>query len=394
MYRDQTQATVERLRLVCRLWAQILQRRTREYALTDHDGHYYPSEQMARQTVRLGLSSPVPSPRCIQGGSECRYHTKKREETSLNGKSDTEEYVRSFHVLFPTVRILNLDDSHISPPSSLGTLNNLRGLSIYLGSHKYFSLRDLSLCVPHLTHLRLRPETVHERPLFEPFSHACLQYLTINVFARRNAQERTFALGTTWNFPKLKTLLVSGPVNEAFEASIHDFLLRHANQLTELSLTYTKFSNADFGGPAIITEPIWRDCLATLKIFGLSTQHVFPENRMSLRWLTHERTLSTVVVSDLVYFKGNHPSRIIEGLMDMQQSWKVNVFVFPDSWLLTAEILDCSWCDVVKYGLCAKDFLISLAEKLRNVRLEDDMGVTLNEFLQTRYQYGSSGSDS
>lgn len=35
MYRDQTQVIVERLRLVCRLWAELLRQRAKELCLTN-----------------------------------------------------------------------------------------------------------------------------------------------------------------------------------------------------------------------------------------------------------------------------------------------------------------------------------------------------------------------
>jgi hypothetical protein len=219
MYSNQTQVTIERLRLVCRVWAQLLEKKVNRFAITNHEGHYYPSEQMASQAIRLDLP-PVGS--CSRGKGQCKYHAKEQKSakrSSEDAKRDQEEYVRSFHVCFPSVRILDLDDFHLMPLSCLGTLVNLKALSIYLDFDSDFSLNNLLSHVPRLTRLRLNPVTVNSRPLFEPFSHAGLEYLALDIDRSGLVEEEVPNLVKSWTFFEIKNINRVGPCHREIRRS-------------------------------------------------------------------------------------------------------------------------------------------------------------------------------
>jgi hypothetical protein len=344
---------------------------------------------MARQAIWLGLP-PIGS--CSRDKGQCKYYAKERKpvkRSSDDAKREQEEYVRSFHVHFPNVRILDLDDCHLLPLSCLGILINLRALSIYLDWNSDLSLKDLLLHVPRLTHLRLNPVAVNSRPLFEPFSHTGLEYLALDFDMSGFVEEEVTTLVEKWTFPRLKTLRVTGPVTERAEGPIQAFILRHASQLTGLSLAYLTQADYIQQDPVTITDAIWSLCWNTLSVFGISMDHLYPENAFLLTQYKREGTSVipwTVTIDHFYYFKKHLPSHVIDSLVDLQWSWKVDTFVFTRSWAEIDEDLDNPRYEVVKYGSCAEEFLVELARRVRNARLEDKLRVTLDEFLQARYQ--------
>jgi hypothetical protein len=120
-------------------------------------------------------------------------------------------------------------------------------------------------------------------------------------------------------------------------------------------------------------------------------EHLYPENAISLMQYTREGNSVvpwTVIINGFYdyYFEKHVPSHIVDSLVDLQRNWKVDTFVFTRSWAAIDEDLDKPRSEVVKYGSCAEEFLVELARRVRNARLEDKLGVTLGEFLQTRYR--------
>jgi hypothetical protein len=357
-YRDETQVPVGRLRLVCRLWAQLLRKRVSEFALTNHEGHYYPSEQMAKQAKRLGIPPPVP---CIWDRDECKYNGREREDSEASSEDSEkmrEESVETFHLRFPNVHILDLKDRHMSPVGSLGTLVHLRSLALTLGLESDFSIDELSPHVPQLTHLKLRMVNIDTELLAQPFSHPNLQYLDLHFYDCIMAETETFALATTWTLPNLSTVLVSGPVPKVFEESVQRFVLRHASQLIGLSLTYQKATKDTFHGPSMITDPIWSGCWDTLGVFGIDILRLWPEYIPSLVKYTRESTSGdpcrppfTVVVSKFTMFQRFHPRQILDALVSLQQSWKVDTFMFTNSWEWIEEQMELPWSELKMYQL-------------------------------------------
>jgi hypothetical protein len=197
-----------------------------------------------------------------------------------------------------------------------------------------------------------------------------------------------------WTFPKLKALLIDGSVTSAFEESVQIFTLRHASQLTGLSLTYHKVTHYVYEGPATITDSTWKLCRDNLDAFGIDMCHLSPENLGLLKRNTREGSCVDTPLSFIVtisqFGQAERPlDRIIDDLTGLRDSWKVDAFVLTDSWAEADECLDRRLSKLVENEPRPLAYLAQLRESFKKGSLVDAFGVTLGEYLQMRYHTGT-----
>jgi hypothetical protein len=236
MYRDQIQATVERLRLVCQSWAKFLRSNVSEVALSDQSNHWYPSKQMPRQAKRLGFCWLEWCP-CDRG--DCKYYAIYPKESGRIPYYWGEEPFQPYHILFPNIRIIRITDFCLVYPRDLEGLRHLIAPSVNTGRAPSFPLSEISEKLPRLTHLNLGLKDVDAQFLFEPFNHPRLQYFSLSFHhSADQPEDDTPALAKTWILPELKTLIIDGPVSGQLDESVWELVLQYARQLIGLSLTY------------------------------------------------------------------------------------------------------------------------------------------------------------
>jgi hypothetical protein len=273
IYRDVTQATIERLRLVCRTWATILRDSANEFALTDLKSNHYPSEQMSKSARRVQVWTEVLCKcRRSSGNVICNFPG-SYNVTEWRKEMGNEQ---SLQTRIPHVKILILNSLEISTLKSLNPLSQLVAISLKCEDYPdmCWSMKEISNYAPRLTHLRLERLDEFSRLLAEDFMHYNLRYLSLKILYGTG---RTFSPRKimNWTFPSLETVHIRGDIHSEHKDSVSNFIIRHEKGLHGLDVLYRICTTSK--------QPLWEipsdlwDRCPYLTQLGIHSHHLMLE---------------------------------------------------------------------------------------------------------------------
>ncbi|PVF95970.1 hypothetical protein CPB86DRAFT_553557 [Serendipita vermifera] len=208
MYRK-TQATIERLRLVCQAWANLLQDYASDFGITDLGSRHYTSERTNKRARRINLYR----------GELCTIHSPRPRWNSCPGycgilplpwkeAMEDENFLLS---RIPNAFILILDPLLGLSLNFLTPLSNLVALSLrcWTSIELSWSIEELPTCAPRLSHLSLRFLQENSIFLSKKLFHPHLRYLSLEITIYSVNPISHFE-AINWTFPSLQTLIIYG----------------------------------------------------------------------------------------------------------------------------------------------------------------------------------------
>jgi hypothetical protein len=326
-YQNDTQKTVERLRLVCRAWSNILRLTTSELAHVDMSTIYCPSERAAKYAIRLHLGLF-----CI---CKCRVGEKKRcmiPEQRVSSGFDENHLLQLFN---PKLRILFWHPRHTEKLDlPMHVLDNVRALSIYASTMPTsLSLNGIALSAPHLTHLHLLITKDESHILSEVVECRSLTYLCLRICLYDEYEPQAF-IG--WTFPKFRTLSMSGTLPIKHQVDLNIFLSRHGNTITGLDTNdflFLKPFHMDFfpqTGPYL-----WNLC-PNINTIGIGRSAI-KRIRQLLGMLGKLQDVSVPRLTFLVYTEDDYWSwenalEDIESLIGIKDAWDLDKVIYAVPW--------------------------------------------------------------
>lgn len=304
-------------------------------------------------------------------------------------KLDDEKNMLSFHKRFPYTRILVLNAYLFSSLSFLEPLSGLKALFILfpLPSSSSLLTTELAINVPQLTHLELYKISEQSDILLEPFTLTQLQYLSLTFLSKRFRDPHR-SLIENWSFPVLKTLFILGYLCEGHGEPIQNFMVRHANTLTGLTMGYYCLSRATgFEGRTRLSNG-FLNRFQNLDIFGIDIQWLFPG---SVGWIQSNvpkcRSAFTALIQDFGRFSWNNPENIIINLLDLQSMWNVDTFICLEPWEETKSEINLRYRGGRDYHRIKRCFdkLLEMLEK-EKVAMTDLFNVSLKEAFEDLLQ--------
>jgi hypothetical protein len=268
-YIDDTQSTVERLRLVCRSWAKLLQRIVNEVALTNLRTYYFPSNRPVEWATYLwigGMSDCACWWTTNKRSARC-VHLSLRDRKAIQEKKDLDQ-TSLLRFFSPQLKILfwsHFTAQRLDLP--LSKIGNLMALSISSSNMPVrLSLKDLSVSLPHLSHLDFPINEDNANILFEEVELRALSYFSLKLTLWRSHEQPIMA---SWTFPQLRTLLIEMGLSIEQRADFERFLYNHRNSIVELdpSWSYYKDNNTDL---SVVSPSLWNIC-PNIKILGTNT---------------------------------------------------------------------------------------------------------------------------
>ncbi|PVF95976.1 hypothetical protein CPB86DRAFT_875320 [Serendipita vermifera] len=329
-YRDVTQATIERLRLVCRAWAELLRDSASECVLTDLSSNHHKSEQRNQLAKRVHVWSGE----CCDCDSdseimECDF---AQDYGTINWTKDSsdDEFLYS---RFPSVEVLIVDPLPISSLRCLKPLSRLVALSLHGGTwvDAKWSMEDLSLYTPRLTHLDI--SYLHEKSklLFEKVTHPSIHFLSLHMDPRHPQAPPGKIMD--WTFPALETLHIRGYFWLEHETFVEGFLLRHIGCLKGLDIAYRVHDTICYTRGHIPSN-LWDICPGLTK-FGIDSHYISEK----IELLERERSLNESSPIEILlhrafdqYMYGYWLSELAIILQDLVSKWKISRVIFAEPW--------------------------------------------------------------
>ncbi|PVF95974.1 hypothetical protein CPB86DRAFT_787533 [Serendipita vermifera] len=323
MYRDVTQATIERLRLVCRAWADFLRNDTKDCALTDLDSNNYTSKEMNEHARRVQLWN---SALCVCS-TNCEF-AQEKWIIDWTDEMNKEQFLRS---RIPNVEILILDPLIIASLKFLEPLSNLVALSLHADTYVKVTWRmnELSTYATNLTHLNLDYVIETSRFLSEEITHPSIRFLSLRMEYQYGIFEHRKILN--WKFPSLKTFRIHGVLHPEHGDSIKEFLSHHVNHLTGLDMEYRLF-DGDTYIPGHIPSDLWNIC-PVLTSFGINFLHISKKFGLYGK----ERSSRTVPPLEFLLHGGFSdlfitPPELANLLHDLIARWKITKIISAEPW--------------------------------------------------------------
>ncbi|PVF95977.1 hypothetical protein CPB86DRAFT_827576 [Serendipita vermifera] len=326
VYRVVTQATVERLRLVCGTWAKLLQRNASELALIEF-GSYQPIIEIENQRVkRVDIWGDRT---CICEGSDQKRKCPFRQDfDKWWGRGNALEYAKYLHNYLRDVKILSLDWLMTSSLHFFTPLSNLVALSIFCDQVKYtWRLEALSDYTPRLSHLHLQKLRERSPFLSETFTHLDLHYLSVEFEASsREFQPEKFM---DWTFQSLRTLVIQGSVQISCGEFVKTFISRHSGGLIGLDVTY----HCDGSG---YIPPNMREGFPNIQTFGTSTRNLLEKGGKGDEPLGKEPRTEIYPPVELLIHGFHGPqidySGLTSSLQGLRSRWHITKIISADSW--------------------------------------------------------------
>jgi hypothetical protein len=333
IYWDVTQATVDRLRLVCRTRASILEDHTSDVVISDLTSESYPSGQMKTHARRVHFGNvsicdcdPVETEGlCIFLGNRSTWTV----------PSKAEMYDDQFlHARIPNVRILLLDSLEICTLNFLSPLSNLVALLLYCEAHPEMSwfMGDLSSYAPRLTHLQLECIETGSHLLTERFRHENLRYLSLTIKPSEGSTSPRKVLD--WTFPSLETFRILGQAHEKSMDFMGGFLTRHARNLKGLDIGYHVLS--EYNDAKQVPSDLWSLCPA-LTQFGIHSHYLSEGIERKVELLRKDRDPSVhppleLLIHEVTSFFGDKSSKLINVLQRLIKSWNISRIIIEEPW--------------------------------------------------------------
>jgi hypothetical protein len=270
IYRDVTQAMIERLRLVCRTWADLLRSNTNDFVITDLDSHHYTSEKANKLARRVNIWTGRLCARIEYFGDIACPFRHKSWNLNWNSKMDDEQYLNK---LIPNVSILILDPLLAPFLRFLTPLSNLVALSLNCAPllEVSWSMEHLLTCIPRLTHLCLKYLSENSRLFSEEVTHFNLLYLhlALDYYPRTFSPQRFM----DWSFPSLQTLIIRGLLDPVCDDFINNFMTRHTRSILGLDINYRFHDRSGSYTPAHIPSTLWDIC-PNINAFGIDSYYL------------------------------------------------------------------------------------------------------------------------
>jgi hypothetical protein len=262
-YRDITQTTIKRLRLVCRVWSTILRPYMYEYAATDLNLRHVPSKEVADLARRLYITQ-YHSCQCVRWDKPSCPFTSLRYSGSRRERIPIHRIPLTKHL--PSARILILGSIGHIGLDFLRPLSKLCGLSISLSNIQApWSLKRISTTIPQLAHLQITHVNRYEAMQVEEIRFPHVRNLTVSLDEYQVFVEDPFE---GWIFPQLKTLHFEGRTSDSGRRSMYEFASRHGETLVELVDT------AILGKFDLPPAYLWDSC-PNLNAFGIEMKYIF-----------------------------------------------------------------------------------------------------------------------
>ncbi|PVF95812.1 hypothetical protein CPB86DRAFT_556826 [Serendipita vermifera] len=326
-YRDETQATIERLRLVCCLWSEVLRNRLGEFAVTDFNTYYFPSKKAANNATRVDTVEILGCGYSGHLGKGCAYRQigncrKKTAETYTGTDIIPDKLPSNMKILSWKLPRYPATDYFLSPLESLIVLSV--GGSCLPGNG---SLNHMCTLVPNLSHLGLDVQGRNLHFFADPVIFPTVRYLYLRIQTRPNPEPSFFAQITC---PLLQSVRILGFVSFRYEGYFLDFITRHGKSIRELDITY--FADRNYGDYlAQVNSALWTVCP------GITTLAV-EMDRLILKGMEdpwHPRSALSGPMTLLM--KGHNPApgdflRIIPPISRMQKLLNVEKVIYTGLW--------------------------------------------------------------
>jgi hypothetical protein len=330
-YRNVTQATIERLRLVCRTWADLLRDKTSEFAVTDLESRHYTPSYINKIAIRVNINTGDIARACTYPTPpHCIFHPNGGIERPP--EIDDERY---FYTRIPNVKILIMGNFLMASLKYFKPLSNLVALSLdYDGSRKSkWHMKELSIYAPQLTHLQIRYLFGGSVLLSEKFTHYNLRYLKLEFF--HSSEGSSSEKLVDWTFPLLQTFIIQGSVQPMAQEFVYGFITRHGKNLIGLDISYCGFHGPRLLSPFLLPSDLWEVC-PSLHALGITSHHLLSKNNELL-----EKSRSTSACSSLgllidrfMFQFDFRPSQMVSVLKDLIRRWKIGKVVTAESWNL------------------------------------------------------------
>ncbi|PVF94693.1 hypothetical protein CPB86DRAFT_788839 [Serendipita vermifera] len=257
-YRDDTQVTIGRLRLVCRSWASILQCMVNELTYTDLIEYYFPSQYSGYAKYLWAGTLP----NCEQLHS-CTfiYPPWRFQRQELNGYKE-ENLLR---MCSSSLKILVWAIEKLDPP--VGILGNLRAFSLATPNiSSTFSLRQLFSSAPNLSHLRLQISQNDVGILSQEVHATSLLWLKLGFDVYMMGYHSPKFM--PWTFPRLRALHLTGFMNEESKPELERFLSQHSKSITELDIHEFDYCKESIWLTPVMSLSLWKVCphVETLRV--------------------------------------------------------------------------------------------------------------------------------
>jgi hypothetical protein len=292
-YIDDTQAIVERLRLVCRTWARLLWRIVNEIAHTNLTTYYFPSLHLMGGATYLWTGDT----------NECfcwLYRSLRRENVKCVHESLGQRDTNSVPNDLTEDILLNIFSSHLKilfwsrtaaqrMDLPLEALGNLMALSMSPHSMpSSYSLKRISSFVPYLSHFHFSISEKNAHLLFEEVEFPSISYLSLKLEMQQRYEA---SIMVPWKFPRLRTFIIQGTLFIEHRADFEKFLYNHRDGIVEFDAHGTYY--AENGTYNIFFSPsLWKIC-PNIKVIGMGPGLMaFIQGHPESDWETPELTFS------------------------------------------------------------------------------------------------------
>ncbi|PVF99651.1 hypothetical protein CPB86DRAFT_872506 [Serendipita vermifera] len=339
IYVDDTQATIVRLRLVCRAWAQLLPPDANACAFTDLSSYSFPSEETVARARRLIISTgPVPCPVCLGSEQEWRSCPLTRfqrqwldQETRKKTMNEPYDFLatcsRSLRVLV-SLRDGLSSLEFVRPLSNLVALNFSCERIEELGN--LWSMADLSNWFPKLSHLQITAMKRSTHVLVEKVTFPVLRCLSLQLWLEDIFESRAFK---EWSFPSLRTFMIDGYFHQRHDKVICEFLSRHGNSITEIGIYHSHPSRSREvnDGNDNIRNRVWTVCPNAVAL-GIAAFELCSDDATQ-NWQTREIHLPplTLVVRHITGF-WTSPAQFADVLIELKRKWSIAKVIFSEPW--------------------------------------------------------------
>jgi hypothetical protein len=339
IYVDDTQATIVRLRLVCRAWAQLLPPDANACAFTDLSSYSFPSEETVVRARRLVISTgPVPCPVCLGSEQEWRDCPLTRFQRQWLDQETRMKAVQEPHDFLATcsryLRILVSQRGGLSSLEFVKPLSNLVALNFScerieeLGNS--WSMKDLSAWFPKLSHLQIAAMKRSKHVLLEDVTFPALRCMSLQLWLDDVFEPRAFK---KWNFPSLRTFMIDGYFHQGHDEVICEFLSRHRNQIREIGIYHSHPSRSREMnvGYEHIRNRVWGIC-PNVAALGLASFELLSFDA-GQDWQAREIHLPplTLVVRQIIGFWTN-PAQFVDILVELKKRWNIEKVIFSEPW--------------------------------------------------------------
>jgi hypothetical protein len=328
-YRDETQATIGRLRLVCHTWSSLLQARSCEFAFTDFQRYHFPSKWLAENAIRVNHIMFFSCECCPEDRQTCVYAQiqKQIKHITYSGPPINELPAS----LFGKMKILLWHPLSL-PLTELFSepLVNLVALSLrnhLLPGHK--SWEHMCSLLPNLSHLHFDVSVYNEHLFTKHITFPRIRYLLLRILSQIPSEPLYLA---RLAFPSLQSLRILGWLSVIHESHLLSFISRHGNSLMELDMASFSYKESESGDFLVRTSSTLWDTCSKIVTLGVSMDGL-PFSGMNEPW--HPKSSQSSPMTLLMSGLSPNQESIVSLIPTLNRLWTVlnlEKAVFTGSW--------------------------------------------------------------